>query len=64
MTKVIIQNKKGTTLKELYSYFVPNEGEYIWLDSTVNNSDSRRVTGRVIDIDHQKNIFVVTLIVE
>jgi hypothetical protein len=62
MNKVIIMDKQGNKIKEIESTFIPNEGEYIWLDQTIERSDSRKVTGRVIDVEGRK--FVITLIVE
>jgi|GEM_PF-4682640 len=61
--KVVDKNSNLITWIEDAS-FVPNVGEYIWLDSTVENSDSRKVTGRVIDVDKNNRRFIITLVVE
>ncbi|MDQ1859010.1 hypothetical protein [Chryseobacterium sp. WLY505] len=62
MNKVIIMDKQGNKIREIESAFIPNEGEYIWLDQTIERSDSRKVTGRVVDVVNRS--FVITLIVE
>lgn len=62
MNKITLMDKKGNVIKEIESAFVPNEGELIWLDRSIKNSDFRKVTGRVIDVVNRK--FVITLILE
>lgn len=64
MNKIIIVNNKSEILFTLESQFVPEVGEYIWFDNTVANSDSRKVTGRVVDLNKTSKKFEITLIVE
>ncbi|MGL6129145.1 hypothetical protein [Chryseobacterium artocarpi] len=64
MNKIKIVNKNSELIIEVESSFVPAEGEYIWLDSSIENSDSRRVVGRVIDVDKIRKRLNITLVVE
>ncbi|MDR4892297.1 MULTISPECIES: hypothetical protein [unclassified Chryseobacterium] len=64
MNKIKIVNKKSELIIEIESSFVPAEGEYIWLDSSMENADSRKVIGRVIDVDKTRKRINITLVVE
>lgn len=64
MNKIKIVNKNSELIIEVESSFVPADGEYIWLDSSIENSDSRRVVGRVIDVDKIRKRLNITLVVE
>lgn len=64
MVEIKIVNNKSELLLEIQSSFVPDVGEYIWLNNTFQNPDARKVTSRVIDIDKKTKNFIVTLIVE
>lgn len=64
MNKIKIVNNKSELIIEIESSFVPAEGEYIWLDSSMENADSRKVIGRVIDVDKTRKRLNITLVVE
>lgn len=64
MNRIIIVNNKSEVLFTLESSFVPEVGEYIWFENTIKNSDSKKVTGRVIDLNKNHKRFEITLIVE
>ena len=64
MAKVRIEDKKGNLLFQGESDFIPNEGEYVWLDSSAANPDARKVSSRVIDVNHKTKKLDIVLLVE
>lgn len=64
MNKIYIHDKKGRLLAELDSCFVPDVGEFIWLDDTLDNHKVVKVTSRCIDLDKDNKRFKITLVTE
>lgn len=56
--------KGSEELASIESGFVPNVGEWIWFDASVQNPIYYEVTGRVIDLDKRRNRLNVTLLVK
>lgn len=63
MNKIKIY-KGGLFLFELEGYFVPNVGERICFDNTVQGFEDYEVEARLIDLDKERKRFTVTLMVK
>lgn len=64
MVKLVIEKHNGEKIVEMRSTFVPKEGEFVWLDDPVDNTNYVKVVHTVVGLDVRTKEFTVTLIVE
>lgn len=57
-------HKKGEVIETFESSYVPQIGEFIWMDNREDTTDHVKVVGRVLDLDRGRRRLIVKLIVE
>lgn len=64
MNTLKLVNKQNVEIITIVSAVVPDVGEYIWINKSVKNPDSRKIIGRVFDLNERLGKLDITLIVE
>ena len=62
MPLIKFETKNGKLLREFKSDYVPNIGDTIWLNNSIDNHSYIKITDKVIDLDYYN--FIITFIVE